>query len=154
METLFSSIGDDLRHTVGTVGRVESTSTFPTITTVPTKTIFNGNVCLGRSAAIADISFFLLNHVSATVQWELRKKVRRLLSLVPIWSVTIGNGRRPRSADRRRPLQIIWKHFYVVSATHPSQTVSDRRRPLQIIWTPGLNLGCGLPLKLSKKRPF
>ena len=39
METLFSSVGDDLRHVVGTVGRVESSSTFPTITTVPTKTI-------------------------------------------------------------------------------------------------------------------
>ena len=31
---------------VGTVGRAESSSTFPTITTVPTKTIFNGNACL------------------------------------------------------------------------------------------------------------
>ena len=45
-ETLFSSVRDDLRHAVGTVGRVESSSTFPTITTVPTKTIFNGNACL------------------------------------------------------------------------------------------------------------
>ena len=40
METLFSSVGDDLRHAVGTVGRVESSSTFPTIMMVPTKTIF------------------------------------------------------------------------------------------------------------------
>ena len=46
METLFSSVGDDLRHAVGTVGRVEYSLTFPTITTVPTNIIFNENAGL------------------------------------------------------------------------------------------------------------
>ena len=46
METLLSSVGDDLRHAVGTVGRAGFSLTFPTITTGPTKTIFNGNACL------------------------------------------------------------------------------------------------------------
>ena len=52
--------------------RVELDSTFPTVTTTPTNTDFNGNACLGRSATITDILLFLLNHVSVIAQWELR----------------------------------------------------------------------------------
>ena len=56
------------------IGRVELGSTFPTITISPTTTDFNGNACLGWSAAIGDIPLFLLKHVSVTAQLELRKK--------------------------------------------------------------------------------
>ena len=63
-----------LRRTIRVIGRVELGSTFPTITISPTTTDFNGNACLGWSAAIGDIPLFLLKHVSVTAQLELRKK--------------------------------------------------------------------------------
>ena len=65
-------VWNGLRHTIWMIGRVELDSTFPTITTTPTKKDFNGNACLERSATIGDISLFLLNHASITAQWELR----------------------------------------------------------------------------------
>ena len=42
---------DGLRPAIWVIGKVELDSTFPTITTTPTKKDFNGNVCLVRSAA-------------------------------------------------------------------------------------------------------
>ena len=65
---------DGRRRTIWVIGRVELGSTFPTITISPTTTDFNGNACLGWSAAIGDIPLFLLKHVSVTAQLELRQK--------------------------------------------------------------------------------
>ena len=53
-------------------------STFPTITMSPTTTDFNGNACLGWSAAIP---LFLLKHVSVTAQLELRKKFAAIFAI-------------------------------------------------------------------------
>ena len=75
------------------MGRVELGSTFPTITISPTTTDFNGNACLGWSAAIGDIPLFLLKHVSVTAQLELRKKFAAILG-GPRWaSVAFGGFR-------------------------------------------------------------
>ena len=54
---------DGRRRTIWVIGRVELGSTFPTITISPTTTDFNGNACLGWSAAISDRPLFLLKHV-------------------------------------------------------------------------------------------
>ena len=43
------------------------------------------------------------------------------VSSVPIWSETIGDGRRPRAADRRRSLQIIWEPGF--RGILPKQTI-------------------------------
>ena len=75
MKTLFSSVGDDLRHAVGTVERVESSSTFPIITTVPTKTIFNGNVYLRWSGTIVDTLLLFQRHVLYIGQSLLRSTI-------------------------------------------------------------------------------
>ena len=71
LDTASATVGDERS---GVIGRVELGSTFPTITISPTTTDFNGNACLVWSAAIGDITLFLLKHVSVTAQLELRKK--------------------------------------------------------------------------------
>jgi len=49
METFAPGVCDGLRHTVWVIGRVESGSTFPTIATLPTNEISDGDgkVALG-----------------------------------------------------------------------------------------------------------
>ena len=51
METFVPVFCGDLWRMVWMIGKVESSFTFPTITTLPTKTNFNGNVCLRLSVS-------------------------------------------------------------------------------------------------------
>ena len=107
-------VWDGLRHTIWMIGRVELDSTFPTIKTTSTKKDFNGNAWLGRCATIGDISFFLLNHVSVTENWNFGAHLLRLVRLHVL--------------DLRSPTK--YGNICVVPATHQSQTVADcDRRP-------------------------
>ena len=45
-------IDDDLGTAIGTIAGVESSSTFPTFTTVQTKSNFNGNACQRQVLAV------------------------------------------------------------------------------------------------------
>ena len=105
------------------IGRVELGSTFPTITISPTTTDFNGNACLGWSAAIGDIPLFLLKHVSVTAQLELRKMFAAIFapntSSWDSWSAIANNYMETlvcgicdsSIADGRRPSPTVTDHM-------------------------------------------
>ena len=70
MEPSVPGVCGNLPHMVWMIGKVESSSTFPTIMTLPTKTIFNGSVCLRWSVSYRQHNIVCLETI---VQSDLSK---------------------------------------------------------------------------------
>ena len=137
METFVPSVCGGLWHTVGAIGKVESSSTFPTIMTLPTKTIIisNGNVCLGRPAAY-------WGHTIVCVETHVMYMHCPIRLDKNAWGLFGTKGTLVFCHCDRK-----WGHVPAVSATwrrpiadHGTDRVADQSHTIKIIWKPGLKL--------------
>lgn len=115
METSLPGVCGNLQHMVWMIGKVESSSTFPTLMTLPTKTIFIGNMCLRWSVSYRQHTIVRLETC------PIRPEASSLL-LSAIASDLNGN------------ICLLCLRSSAITLT---QTASDGHRPWQIIWKPG-----------------
>ena len=119
METSVPGVCGDLRHTVWMIGNVESSSTSLTITPLPTKTFFNGNVCLRWSASYRRLTIVRLE---TRPIWLEASAFLFLFALQTIRGTLVS--------DRFR---FKWKHLLPVPSIVCSKTDADSFRWSQTV---------------------